>query len=216
MIERALVSVYDKTGLDEFARGLADLGVDLVASGGTAGFLEEHELTVTYVEELTGVAELLGGRVKTLHPHIHAAILARRDSDDMASLEELGIRPFDLVCVNLYPFSQVAWRREITEAEAVEMIDIGGPAMVRAAAKNFEHVAPVSRPDQYGAVLEELRQHGELSIETRRRLATEAFATTAAYEAGISAWFADTESFPERVTVSLEGIVSHTVKVMGV
>ena len=150
MIERALLSVYDKTGLDAFARGLAELGVELVASGGTAAFIEEHELGVTLVEELTGVGELLGGRVKTLHPRIHAAILARPDAPrTRAALDELGIRPFQLVCVNLYPFGQIAWRRGVDEAEAVEMIDVGGPAMLRAAAKNFAHVAPVCRPDQY-------------------------------------------------------------------
>ena len=206
MIERALISVYDKTGLDEFAQGLAELGIDLVASGGTAGFLEEHELTVTLVEELTGVAELLGGRVKTLHPNIHAAILARRTSDDTASLDELGIRPFDLVCVNLYPFSQIAWRRDVSAEQAIEMIDIGGPAMLRAAAKNFEHVAPICHPGQYPDVLAELRSGGSLSLETRRRLAAEAFAATAVYEAAIAAWFAETEAFPDRVTVSLEKV----------
>ena len=114
MIERALLSVYDKTGLDAFARGLAELGVELVASGGTAAYIEEHELGVTLVEELTGVGELLGGRVKTLHPHVHAAILARQNSaEDTHALDELGIRPFQLVCVNLYPFRQIAWRRGV-------------------------------------------------------------------------------------------------------
>ena len=158
MIERALLSVYDKTDLDAFARGLAELGVELVASGGTAAYIEEHELGVTLVEELTGVGELLGGRVKTLHPRIHAAILARQDErEDVAALEELDVRPFQLVCVNLYPFGQIAWRRGVDEADAVEMIDVGGPAMLRAAAKNFTYVAPVCRPDQYEGVLAELR-----------------------------------------------------------
>jgi phosphoribosylaminoimidazolecarboxamide formyltransferase/IMP cyclohydrolase len=148
---RALISVYDKTGLEDFARGLADLGFELVASGGTADFLEDDVgLHVERVEELTGVAEMLGGRVKTLHPRIHAAILARRDhADDVADLDEQEIRPFDVVCVNLYPFSEVAGRYGVREAEAVEMIDVGGPSMLRGAAKNFAHVAPVSRPNQY-------------------------------------------------------------------
>ena len=155
---RALISVYDKTGLEEFARGLADLGFELVASGGTADFLEnEVGLAVERVEELTGVAEMLGGRVKTLHPNIHAAILARRDhADDVATLEDHLIRPFDLVCVNLYPFGEVAGRYGVREEEAVEMIDVGGPSMLRAAAKNFAHVAAVSKPEQYEPVLEEL------------------------------------------------------------
>src|ERR671930_1964426 len=143
---RALLSCYDKRGLSEFARGLATLGWELVASGGTAD-LVEHELglDVERVEELTGVAALLGGRVKTLHPRVHAAILARRDrDDDLAALDEHDIEPFDLVCVNLYPFLEVATRYGTQEHEAVEMIDIGGPALLRAAAKNFAHVAAVS------------------------------------------------------------------------
>jgi phosphoribosylaminoimidazolecarboxamide formyltransferase / IMP cyclohydrolase len=208
MIERALLSVYDKTGLDVFARGLAELGIELVASGGTAAFIEEHELGVTLVEELTGVGELLGGRVKTLHPQVHAAILARSDhAEDAAALAELGIRPFQLVCVNLYPFSQIAWRRGITEEGAVEMIDVGGPAMLRAAAKNFAHVTPVSRPDQYAGVLAELREHGELSVDTRRRLAAQAFSTTAVYEAAIAGWFSEGEAAPPSLTVSIEKVV---------
>jgi phosphoribosylaminoimidazolecarboxamide formyltransferase/IMP cyclohydrolase len=194
---RALISVYDKTGLDELGRGLAELGVELVASGGTAAFLEEQGLAVTRVEELTEVPEMLGGRVKTLHPRIHAAILARRDRDeDLAALDEHAIEPFDLVCVNLYPFTQVAARFGVREEEAVEMIDVGGPSMLRGAAKNFAHVAAVCRPEQYAPVLEELRASGAVSPETRRRLAAEAFAETAAYEAAIAAWFADVESFP--------------------
>ncbi len=207
MIERALLSVYDKTGLDAFARGLAELGVELVASGGTAAYIEEHELGVTLVEELTGVGELLGGRVKTLHPHVHAAILARQNNaEDAHSLGELGIRPFQLVCVNLYPFRQIAWRRGVSEQEAVEMIDVGGPAMLRAAAKNYEHVTPVCRPDQYEDVLAELRANGELSLETRRRLAAAAFATTAAYESAIAAWFADEEPTPPTLTPTFEKV----------
>jgi len=198
---RALISVYDKTGLLELARGLRALGCELVASTGTAAYLEEHEIPVTRVEELTDVPELLGGRVKTLHPRIHAAILARRDrEDDREQLERHAIEPFDLVCVNLYPFQEAAGRHGVREEEAVEMIDIGGPSMLRGAAKNFAHVAPVCRPEQYEPVLEELRERGALSAETRRRLAAEAFAATAAYEAGIAAWFAEREAFPDTVT----------------
>jgi phosphoribosylaminoimidazolecarboxamide formyltransferase / IMP cyclohydrolase len=149
------------------------------------------------------VPELLGGRVKTLHPQIHAAILARRDEpDDLAALDEQAIAPFDLVCVNLYPFSEVVARHGVREEEAVEMIDIGGPSMLRAAAKNFAHVTPVSSPDQYAAVLAELLTEGDLSLETRRRLAAEAFSATAAYEAAIAEWFSDRELFPDRLTMS--------------
>jgi phosphoribosylaminoimidazolecarboxamide formyltransferase / IMP cyclohydrolase len=200
---RALISVYNKAGLEGFARGLAELGWNLVASGGTADFLErEVGVEVDRVEELTGLAEMLGGRVKTLHPRIHAAILARRDRpEDIATLEQQQIEPFDLVCVNLYPFSDVAGRYGVREEEAVEMIDVGGPSMLRGAAKNFAHCAPVSRPEQYDALLNELRETGGLSLETRRALATEAFATTAAYEAAIAHWFADVEAFPETLVM---------------
>jgi phosphoribosylaminoimidazolecarboxamide formyltransferase/IMP cyclohydrolase len=201
---RALISVYNKAGLDTFARGLAELGWDLVASGGTADFLE-HEvgLDVDRVENLTGSAEMLGGRVKTLHPRIHAAILARRDrDDDVATLVDQEIEPFDLVCVNLYPFSEVAGRYGVREEEAVEMIDIGGPSMLRGAAKNFAHCAPVCRPEQYDALVQELRDSGELSLPTRRALAADAFATTAAYEAAIAHWFADVETFPETLVTA--------------
>jgi phosphoribosylaminoimidazolecarboxamide formyltransferase/IMP cyclohydrolase len=198
-VRRALLSAWDKSGLAEFARGLQDLGVDLVASGGTADYLAEHGVEATPAEELTEIPEMLGGRVKTLHPRIHAAILARRDHpDDLAALDEQGIEPFDLVCVGFYPFTQVAARHGVTEADAVEMIDIGGPSMLRAAAKNFAHVAPVCSAARYPEVLEELRETGRLSGETRRRLAAEAFAMTAAYETAIASWFMGREAFPER------------------
>jgi phosphoribosylaminoimidazolecarboxamide formyltransferase / IMP cyclohydrolase len=195
---RALISVYDKTGLAELAGGLADLGAELVASGGTAAFLEEHGFEVTRVESLTEVPELLGGRVKTLHPSVHAGILARRDSeDDAAALTDHGIEPFDLVCVNLYPFE---------DEPGVEMIDVGGPAMLRAAAKNFAHVTPVSRPAQYELVLAELRESGEVGEEVRRRLAHEAFALTAAYDAAVAAWLCD-DPLPKRLTASLDKVL---------
>jgi phosphoribosylaminoimidazolecarboxamide formyltransferase / IMP cyclohydrolase len=201
---RALISVYNKAGLEDFARGLADLGWDLVASGGTADFLErEVGLDVDRVEDLTGVAEMLGGRVKTLHPRIHAAILARHDhEEDVATLAEQEIEPFDLVCVNLYPFSEVAGRYGVREEEAVEMIDVGGPSMLRGAAKNFAYCAPVCRPEQYDALVQELRDSGGLSLETRRALAADAFATTAAYETAIARWFGDIEAFPETLVTA--------------
>ncbi len=205
---RALISTYDKTGLDVFALGLAELGWELVASGGTAAYLEELGLTVERVESLTDSPEMLGGRVKTLHPRIHAAILARRDrDDDVATLAEHEIEAFDLVCVNLYPFEEVSAKKGVTETEAVEMIDVGGPSMLRGAAKNFAHCAPVCRPERYGFVLDELRREGKISIETRRELAAEAFATTAAYEAAIASWFADREAFPETLVLPLEKVL---------
>jgi phosphoribosylaminoimidazolecarboxamide formyltransferase/IMP cyclohydrolase len=203
VIERALLSVYDKEGLAELARGLAGLGAELVASGGTQAFLAEHGVASAPVEELTEFPELLGGRVKTLHPRIHAAILARRDvPEDAAALDEHRIAPFDLVCVNLYPFERVVARWGIREEDAVENIDVGGPAMLRAAAKNFAHVVPLCRPDQYARVLDELAREGEISLETRRELASEAFATSAAYEAAIAGWFADRETFPQTLVAA--------------
>ncbi|MGI8605623.1 MAG: bifunctional phosphoribosylaminoimidazolecarboxamide formyltransferase/IMP cyclohydrolase [Gaiellaceae bacterium] len=204
-VERALVSVFDKTGLDELARGLHELGIELVASGGTAAFISDLGIPVTRVEELTDVPELLGGRVKTLHPRIHAAILARRDVPaDVEALREHDIEPFDLVCVNLYPFEHVTAKRNVREEEAVEMIDVGGPAMLRAAAKNFVDVAPVCELGRYERVLGELRKTGGLGLETRRELAAEAFSHTAAYEATIANWFSDRESFPARLLLALE------------
>jgi phosphoribosylaminoimidazolecarboxamide formyltransferase/IMP cyclohydrolase len=205
---RALISTWDKTGLDVFARGLVELGFELVASGKTAAYLEELGLEVEHVDALTESPEMLGGRVKTLHPRVHAGILARRDdAGDVETLEAHGIEPFDLVCVNLYPFEQVAAKRGVGEAEAVEMIDVGGPSMLRGAAKNFAHVAAVCRPEQYGFVLDELREKGELSRETRRELAAEAFATTAAYEAAIANWFGGRETFPETIVVPLTKVL---------
>ncbi len=204
---RALISVWDKTGVDEFARGLAELGFELVSSGGTATFLEERGLEVTRVEDVTEAPEMLGGRVKTLHPRIHGGILARRDlKEDMETLAEQDIEPFDLVCVNLYPFLSVAGRHGVSEADTVEMIDVGGPSMLRAAAKNFVHVAAVCRPEQYEPVLEELRTEGTLSAGLRRSLASEAFATTAAYDAAITRWFGETEAFPDQLTLSFQKV----------
>ena len=209
MINRALLSVWDKTGLAEFARGLSELDVELVASGGTAEFLGECGIEATRIEELTEIPEMLGGRVKTLHPRIHAAILARRDHpDDLAALDEHDISPFDLVCVSLYPFAQIVARHGVTEKDAVEMIDIGGPSMLRGAAKNFAHVVPVCRPERYPEILAELGEDGELSDETRRELAAEAFATTAAYEAAIATWFLGREAFPERFIPSFAKVAN--------
>jgi phosphoribosylaminoimidazolecarboxamide formyltransferase / IMP cyclohydrolase len=206
-VRRALLSAYDKAGVDEFARGLAELGFELVSSGGTAAFLSEHGLGVTTVESVTQAPEMLGGRVKTLHPRIHAGILARRErDDDRETLDEHGIEPFDLVFVNLYPFSSAAGRRDAPDGEVIELIDVGGPSMLRAAAKNFAHVAAVSSPAQFETVLDELRQHGEVTLDTRRRLAAEAFAASAAYDAEIAAWFAGAGVQPASLTISFEKV----------
>jgi phosphoribosylaminoimidazolecarboxamide formyltransferase / IMP cyclohydrolase len=203
---RALISVYDKSGIDTFARSLVELGFELVSSGGTATFLEDQGLEVTRVETVTEAPEMLGGRVKTLHPAIHAGILARLDlEEDRATLAEHGIEPFDLVCVNLYPFTSLTGRIGIDEADIIEMIDVGGPSMLRGAAKNFAHVAPVCRPEQYDPVVAELRE-GALSPETRRALAAEAFAVTAAYDAAIARWFAEDLYFPDQLTLTFRKI----------
>ncbi len=203
---RALISVYDKAGIDTFGQGLAGLGFELVSSGGTASFLEEHGLPVTRVEAVTKAPEMLGGRVKTLHPAIHAGILARLElEDDRATLAEHGIEPFDLVCVNLYPFTSLVGRLGVDPADIIEMIDVGGPSMLRGAAKNFAHVAPLCRPEQYDPVLAELREGG-LSRQTRRALAAEAFAVSAAYDAAIARWFAEDQFFPDQLTLTFRKV----------
>jgi phosphoribosylaminoimidazolecarboxamide formyltransferase/IMP cyclohydrolase len=206
---RALISVYDKAGLVPFARGLLDLGFELVASGGTATALEDSSLAMTRVEQVTAFPEMLGGRVKTLHPRVHAGILARRAFDaDLADLAAHEIEPFDLVCVNLYPFELVAARPGMSEEDVAEMIDVGGPSMLRAAAKNYSYVTPVCRPQDYDRVLSELRaRSGETSLDTRRRLAGVAFAMSAAYESAIAGWFQQEEDFPETFVPTFDRVL---------
>jgi phosphoribosylaminoimidazolecarboxamide formyltransferase / IMP cyclohydrolase len=202
---RALLSVYDKTGLVDLARGLRELGWELVASGGTAATLEEAGIDHVEVADLTGAPEMLGGRVKTLHPTIHGGILADRATPEhMADLAERGIGPIDLVVCNLYPFAA---------DPSIEMIDVGGPTMVRAAAKNHAHVGVVVDPADYDAVLSELRGAGVLAADTRRRLARAAFAHTADYDGAIVAWFdaggagGKSELLPPTLHLSLERAV---------
>jgi phosphoribosylaminoimidazolecarboxamide formyltransferase/IMP cyclohydrolase len=208
-IRRALLSVSDKTGLVEFGRGLAELGVELIASGGTASALREAGLAALDVAELTGSPEMLGGRVKTLHPRIHGGILARRDlAADQRDLEEQQIGTIDLVVVNLYPFEETVARPEVTRAEAIEKIDIGGPSMIRSAAKNHAYVAVAVDPADYGSLLDELRETGGLCDATRQRLALKAFERTAGYDAAISAYLSALDSeegsiFPPRLSVEL-------------
>ncbi len=205
-VRRALISVSDKTDVVDFARGLGEIGIELISTGGTARALEAAGIEVTAVEAVTGQAEILGGRVKTLHPRLHAALLAvRDDADHMATLEQEGIETIDLVCANLYPFERTVAGLEVSEAEALENIDIGGPTMIRAAAKNHRFVAVVVKPESYDAVLAELRESGEISADTRHWLANEAFAYTARYDAAISHWFGSRyETFPGHTTVSME------------
>ncbi len=195
---RALLSVYDKTGLEALARGLVDLGYELITSGGTSRALAEAGIPHLLVEAVTGAPEMLGGRVKTLHPKVHGGILADRDQPQhLGDLAALGIEAIDLVVCNLYPFRA---------QPSIEMIDVGGPTMVRAAAKNHAHVGVVVDPADYGAVLDELRREGGLSPGTRRRLARAAFAHTAAYDAAIVSWFdeAGEDVLPPTLHLALE------------
>ncbi len=195
---RALLSVYDKTGVVDLAKGLVDLGWDLVSSGGTATAIADAGLPVVEVAAITDAPEMLGGRVKTLHPKIHGGILADRSNPDhVADLEAREITAIDLVVANLYPF---------TRDPGIELIDIGGPTMVRAAAKNHAHVGIVVDPSAYGDVLEELQEHGSLTAATRRRLARSAFAHTATYDAAIVAWFdeEDGEVLPPSLHIAAE------------
>jgi phosphoribosylaminoimidazolecarboxamide formyltransferase/IMP cyclohydrolase len=206
-VKRALISVSDKTGVTDFARGLAADGVEILSTGGTATALREAGLEVTDVSEFTGQQEILGGRVKTLHPRLHSAILARRsDPSHVEVLEAEGIPPIDLVCVNLYPFEKTIAREGVTAREAIENIDIGGPTMIRAAAKNHEDVVVVVKPESYDAVLAEIDEcDGEISASTRHWLANEAFAQIARYDAAISRWFSESyEVFPEHEVIAFE------------
>jgi phosphoribosylaminoimidazolecarboxamide formyltransferase / IMP cyclohydrolase len=188
-IRRALLSVYDKTGLIDLARALADAGADLLASGGTRTALLDAGIQVTEIADFTGQPEILGGRVKTLHPKIHAGILARRDvPGDLAALAQQAFETIDLVVVNLYPFEATIARPDATFALAVENIDVGGPTMLRAAAKNHQHVAVLSSPDQYEHFLASIKEHGGTNLDCRRRLAAAAFEQCGEYDTVIAAY----------------------------
>jgi phosphoribosylaminoimidazolecarboxamide formyltransferase/IMP cyclohydrolase len=198
-IRRALLSVSDKRGIVDFARGLTGLGVEVVSTGGTATQLAEAGLDVRTIDDYTGFPEIMDGRVKTLHPKLYAGLLAVRDNPEhVQAVDEHDIEFVDLVCVNLYPFERTVARRSVTRAEVIENIDIGGPTMIRAAAKNHAFAAVVVKPEAYDAVLEELRiSEGQLSLATRESLAAEAFAYTARYDTAIARWFAEqVDDFP--------------------
>jgi phosphoribosylaminoimidazolecarboxamide formyltransferase/IMP cyclohydrolase len=205
-VKRALVSVSDKHGLEPFVRGLTELGVEVISTGGTAKYLLGAGLAVTGISDVTGFPEIMDGRVKTLHPAIHGGILADRSKPaHLKAIEDLGIQPIDLVVVNLYPFEQTVAQRGVTEAEAVENIDIGGPSMVRSAAKNYSGVGIVTDPGDYHRILKELQASGgELSVETRRGLAAKAFHHTAQYDSAIANWFGEQEAdFPKNLMLDL-------------
>ena len=196
-MKRALISVSNKTGIEKFAKELVALGFEIVSTGGTSKALKENGVPVIGISEVTGFPEILEGRVKTLHPNIHSGILAKGTPEHMAVLAEHGIKAIDLVVVNLYPFQETIAKKDVTLDEAIEKIDIGGPSMVRAAAKNHARVAVVVNPKHYDEIIAELKDKGEISLETRQKLALEAFQHTAQYDAAISqyltkAWNAET------------------------
>src|SRR5438093_343960 len=205
-IRRALISVSDRTGLEELAAGLVELNVAIVCSGGTARVLSRAGIAFTPVSEVTGMPEMLDGRLKTLHPRIHGGILAdRRKPHHLSQLKEYGIAAIDMVVCNLYPFAETIARPDVSEADAIEQIDIGGPSMVRAAAKNHKWVAVVVNPQKCPEILREMRlRAGGLSDETRARLAAEAFAHTAAYDIAVSRWMGRDDPFPETLLIALE------------
>jgi phosphoribosylaminoimidazolecarboxamide formyltransferase/IMP cyclohydrolase len=211
-VRRALLSVSDKRGIVDFARGLSALGVEVVSTGGTARELTDAGLEIRAVDDLTGFPEVMDGRVKTLHPKLYAGLLAVRDNaEHMRAADDLEIEFVDLVCVNLYPFERTAARYDVAESEIIENIDIGGPTMIRAAAKNHAFAAVVVKPESYDAVLEELRDtDGRLSMPTRESLAAEAFAYTARYDTAIARWFAergDSEDLPGLLVRAYEKVM---------
>ncbi len=207
-IKRALVSVWDKQGLAPFVKELASLGIGIISTGGTAKFLAENGIKVREVSDLTGFPELFEGRVKTLHPKVHGGILYRRDkTSHVEQAKKNGIEPIDMVVVNLYPFESVAGKEGTAFEDAIEMIDVGGPAMVRAAAKNHGHVVVIAEPADYGAVLAELRKSGEVSAKTRRELALKAFARTSSYDAAICRYLSaanDADLYPDYLEMRFE------------
>lgn len=209
----ALISVTDKTGIVDFARQLTEeFDFEIISSGGTAKTLQSAGIPVIKVGEYTGSPEILGGRVKTLHPRIHGGILARRDwQSDLAEMEANQIRPFDLVVVNLYPFEQTIANPDVTTAQAIEQIDIGGPAMLRASAKNFAHLTVISNPKYYEQYLSQLRQNnGEISLEFRQKMAGETFALTNAYDGAIASYFASLNG--EKTRFNLAGNALQTLR----
>lgn len=205
-IKTALISVSDKTGVVEFAKKLSQMGVKIISTGGTAKKIAEADVDVISVDSVTGFPEMMNGRVKTLHPKIHGALLALRDNDEhAAALKEHSIEPIDLVCVNLYPFEQTVAKPDCEFADAIENIDIGGPSMLRSSAKNHKFVTVVTDPSQFDVVLEQMNANGGVNEETRRDFARVAFGLTASYDAAISKYFnakAQIE-YPERVSIAL-------------
>ena len=205
--KRALISVFDKSGIVDFAKALRALDWEIVSTGGTWRTLKAEGIEVMDISDLTRFPECFDGRVKTLHPNVEGGILAIRDNDKhRQQMEELGIEPIDMVVCNLYPFKQTILKEGVSHEEVVENIDIGGPTMIRAAAKNYPHVTVVTDPGDYGMVLEELREKGETSPETRERLAAKVFIHTAHYDALIASYFSKRMhiEYPDTLTLTFE------------
>jgi len=209
MSRRALISVFDKTKIVDFAKGLVKLGFEIISTGGTAKTLRDSDISVIDVAQLTSFPECLNGRVKTLHPKIHMGLLAdRKNEEHLKQLQDLGVEPIDLVVVNLYPFKKTIQIPDVDLEKVIENIDIGGPTMIRAAAKNHSSVAVIVEPEDYEKVLSELREQGEISLQTKRELCAKAFRHTAHYDALIAEYFSQTTGagFPEQLTLTYEKV----------
>lgn len=208
MKKRAIISLTDKTGVVEFAKELVDLGYEILSTGGTWKVIHEAGIPVTQVSDVTGFPECLDGRVKTLHPMIHAGILAMRSNPEhMAQLKKLGVTPIDIVAINLYPFKETILKPDVTREEAIENIDIGGPTMLRAAAKNYQDVSVIVDPGDYSVVIDELKSKGKVSVETNLKLAYKVFNHTAAYDALIQSYLCretGSDIFPDKLTLTFE------------
>lgn len=209
-IERALISVSNKDGIVDFARGLNEQGVEIISTGGTATLLDKNGIKTVNISDVTGFPEMLDGRVKTLHPNIHGGLLARRDiPEHMEQIKKMGIRKIDMVVVNLYPFRETVLKPNVTLEDIIENIDIGGPSMIRAACKNYESVAVVTSPKRYAPILEEMRSTGGVGEETLKSLVLEAFQATANYDALIAQYLNGVfkgPQFPEKLTIGMEKV----------
>ncbi|MEA1935131.1 MAG: IMP cyclohydrolase [Thermodesulfobacteriota bacterium] len=199
-IERALISLTDKSGIEGFAKELTDFGIEILSTGGTAKKLRDNGVDVVDVSDFTGFPEMLDGRVKTLHPLVHGGILAKKTNQDhLDQMEKYGLKPIDLVAVNLYAFEKTTADPDCTLANAIENIDIGGPTLLRASAKNFQDVTVIVDPDDYPGVISEIRETGNTTLKTRFRLAAKVFALTSSYDTAISSWLdkvdADNDSY---------------------
>jgi phosphoribosylaminoimidazolecarboxamide formyltransferase/IMP cyclohydrolase len=208
-MKRALISVSDKTGLGDFARGLEELGYEIISTGGTKRALEEAGLNVIGISDVTGFPEIMDGRVKTLHPNVHGALLCVRDNPEhVKQIRDLGIQDIDMVVVNLYPFRETVQKPGVSHEEIIENIDIGGPSMLRSASKNYRFIPVICDPADYEQVLQELRENGETAAETREHLAAKVFRHTARYDAMIADYLTKKtgEQFPESMTITFDKV----------